>query len=44
MKSSYSFVALVTFLLSVSTTNANIFPTNPDGGAAIFTPNQKVSS
>ncbi|RGB35070.1 hypothetical protein C1646_742450 [Rhizophagus diaphanus] len=35
--------ALVTFLLSVSTTNANIFPTNPDGGAAIFTPNQKVS-
>ncbi|CAB4478877.1 uncharacterized protein OCT59_025984 [Rhizophagus irregularis] len=43
MKSSYSFVALVTFLLSVSTTNANIFPTNPDGGAAIFTPNQKVS-
>ncbi|GBC08295.1 hypothetical protein RclHR1_00800022 [Rhizophagus clarus] len=42
MKSSYSFVALVAFLLSVGTTNANIYPTTPDG-AAIFTPNQQIT-
>jgi hypothetical protein len=43
MKLSYSFLALVAFLLSTGTTNANIYPTNPVG-SAIFTPNQKVSN
>ncbi|RIA89504.1 hypothetical protein C1645_738578 [Glomus cerebriforme] len=42
MKSSYSFVALVAFLLNVGTINANIYPTNPDG-SAIFSPNQQVT-